>query len=78
MKLLIVIILLWGHVVWAGDTERALGKVAEALYEYEDVKETVKRVEKKYVPKPVKEYGPWIIRIVEITEKETISYTWTF
>ena len=78
MKHLIIVLLLMCNSAVADDTEKALRKIAEASYEYPEVKGTVKRLERRYVPELVKEYGPWVARIVEITDKRVISYTWKF
>lgn len=57
------------------DAYKALGK---ATYIESGADKIVKRVEKKYTPQVVKEYGGWIAGILKVMSDQRISLEWKF
>lgn len=57
------------------DAYKALGK---ATYVQTGTNVNIKQLEKRYTPKVVKEYGPWIAGIVKVMNDKKISFEWTF
>lgn len=57
------------------DAYKALGK---ATYIQTGTDKMVKRLEKRYTPEVVKEYGGWIAGIVKVVKDQKVSFEWTF
>ena len=58
----------------ASNQEDALKKVAEAFYIQSGIDKVVEKLDKKYTPKVVKEYGSWILVIQDSVVRKQISY----
>lgn len=58
--------------------EQALRHLARAAYIEFEVDKTVKRVEKRYVPKWVYTYGPYVAPVIQIASQQRVTYTWRF
>lgn len=54
---------------------QALGQIA---YKETGLETKVKKLEKKYVPEPVKKYGGYTLILAQIVVNNRISYEWTF
>lgn len=65
-----------------GNSEDALKAAAKATYiqtgAEKDVNKIEKRLEEKYVPQIVKDYGGWIAAIVKVGTEHQISFSWNF
>ena len=73
----------WGganpaQVVYDNPEREAVRAVSKALYRELDLDKTVKRIEKRYLPDEVKEYGGYAAIGYRIFVERRISYEWTF
>lgn len=59
-------------------TRRALRKASEAFYKQSGLDKRVRYLEKKYIPRPVREVGGWVFWGVDVYNKRMITYTWEF
>ena len=62
----------------AGEAVDAYRALAKATYLQTESDQIVKNLEKKYTPKYVKEYGPWIAGITKVAIEKQFSVEWTF
>jgi hypothetical protein len=58
--------------------EEALRHLGKAVYIELDLDQYVKRAEKKYVPRWVYTYGPYVAPVVQIATEGRVTYTWRF
>lgn len=56
----------------------AARKLALAAYKYNDLDDRMKELEKRYVPKYVKEKAAVLGIIVKVVTEQQISYRWEF
>lgn len=74
----------WGGVAshnqpgYADPEREAIRAMGKALYKEADLDEFTKRLEKRYVPDFIKEYGLWPTLVVKIVTEGRISYEWRF
>jgi len=59
-------------------TNDALKALAKATYVHSGLNKKAKKLEKKYIPKPVKKYGAWVGIGYKIVVEKRISFEWTF
>ena len=64
--------------VYNNSKEEAIKTVGKAMYVELEINKSVNRLEKKYVPKIVKEYGTWPTLLIKIITEKKASYEWTF
>ena len=67
-----------GQIVYQNPEKEALRAVGKACYKEFGLDKVTKRLEEKYVPEEVKEYGVWPVTIIKIVTEKRISYEWTF
>lgn len=67
-----------GQIVHQNPEKEAIRALSKACYKEFGIDKVTKRLEKKYVPKELKEYGVWPVMIVKIVTEKRISYEWTF
>lgn len=65
-------------IVYLNSEQAAMQHLERALYKEFKLESDLKRIEKKYLPKKVREYGAWPILIVNLVNNRYISYTWKF
>ena len=59
-------------------SRNAVKALAKATYKELKIDDNIVRIEKRYVTKPMRKYGVWIVTIVKIQQEKRISYEWTF
>lgn len=62
----------------AGETKDAYKALAKASYVQSGYNKKVKQLEKRAIPKDVREYGGWITGLTKIAVEKKISVEWTF
>lgn len=62
----------------ASKTNDAYRALAKATYLQTGTDKHVKTLEKKYIPKKVKEYGGWITAAMKVVSEQKVSLEWTF
>ena len=62
----------------ASERDDAIKALAKATYKEADLDKYVKHLEKKYIPKELKEYGGWITGTTKLVIEKKISGEWTF
>jgi len=77
MKYLFVLILFFSNICCASE-KQALTKALNAAYYQLELDDDVKRLEKKYIPEKVREYGGIVSILAKITIDKRITYTWEF
>lgn len=67
-----------GQIVYDNPEKEAIRALGKACYREFGLDEVAKRLEKRYVPKYVKEYGVWPTLVIKVVTEKRISYEWTF
>lgn len=62
----------------ASDQQSAYKALIKATYIQTGMDKEAKALEKRYVPKYIKEYGAWITLTGKIVTEKKVSYEWTF
>jgi len=62
----------------SSEKEDAYKALAKATYIQTNSDKKLKEIEKKYIPKELKEYGGWITGTTKIIVDKKISFEWTF
>jgi galactokinase len=62
----------------ASKTHDAYNALVKATYLQTGTDKIAQDLEKKYVPKKVKEYGGWITGMIKIVRDQKVSFEWTF
>lgn len=62
----------------SGNSEDAYKALGKATYIQTGTDKAVSKLEKRYTPKLVKEYGGWIAGIAKAMSEKKISFEWTF
>ena len=62
----------------SSESKNAYRALAKATYVQTNVDDKVKEIEKRVVPKSLKEYGGWITGIAKAVNEKKISMEWTF
>jgi hypothetical protein len=75
---LVLTILSFCSISNASNQEDALKKVAEAFYIQSGIDKVVEKLDKKYTPEVVKEYGGWLLVIQDSVVSKQISYKWEY
>lgn len=52
--------------------------IAKAVYKQYSLDKVVNRIEKRYLPKPVKKYGGYIGIGIRLATEKRFTYTWKF
>jgi len=62
----------------ASEEQDALKALAKATYIQTETDKQVKDLEKRYIPKELKEYGGWITGTTKAIVDKKVSFEWTF
>lgn len=62
----------------ASESKDAYNALVKATYIHTGFDHQMKAIEKKYVPKELKEYGGWITGTAKIAIEKKVSFEWTF
>jgi len=62
----------------ASESKDAYKAIAKATYIKSGYDKKVKQLEKKVIPKDVREYGGWITGLTKVAIEKKISVEWTF
>lgn len=62
----------------SSNTQEAIKAVGKATYKQTGIDKRVKKLEKKYIPEQLREYGGWITMIIKVSSERKITYEWTF
>jgi len=80
--LLVVSLLTFSCIASAGQYDKAINKALDAAYRQTGLRSIVskkaKRLEKKYIPKPVSEVSGWAIWVHKVIKDGNVTYKWTF
>lgn len=71
-----VLLLLVSLNCYANDEQEALSKAGKALYYQLKLQDIVNKLDKKYTPKTVKEFGGWLVIVRQIASEKQLKYTW--
>lgn len=67
-----------GQIVYDNPEQEAIRALSKACYKEFGLDEYTKRLEKRYVPKELKEYGVWPALIIKAVTERRLSHEWTF
>lgn len=58
--------------------QEAYKQLAKATYLHFELDVVAKRIEKKYTPKWVYTYGPYVGPVIQLATEQRLTYTWRF